>query len=112
MRKITLNPSIGSVDRFSKVGDFDYDWIVVKDGGTVQEFRGHKKIANSYSYTAEQLVAITDANHVLSQNDQPEMTPEEIEYLLFPFGREKKTGPEEIQALAGFRVEKTLRSLP
>jgi hypothetical protein len=108
MRKITLNPRIGN--QFTI--DFERDWIVVKyDDNNIQEFSGQKKVFNSYRYTAEQLKAIVEVNSVLEQNGQPVMTDEETEHLLYPFGKEIKVDTEDLQTLAGFRVEKTIISL-
>jgi len=33
---------------------------------------------------------------------------EEIEHLLYPFGKEQTVSTENLQALAGFKVEKTI----
>lgn len=105
MRKITLNPRIGN--QFTL--DFERDHIVVKyEDNTVQEYQGEKKVFNSHRYSAEQLKAIVEVNGVLEQNGQPIMTDEETEHLLYPFGKEIKMDPADLQALAGFRVEKTI----
>ena len=104
-RRITLNPRIGN--QFTL--DFDRDWIVVKyDDNNIQEFSGQKKVFNSYRHTAEQLKAIVEVNSVLAENGQPVMTDDETDYLLYPFGKETKVATEDLQALAGFRVEKTV----
>ena len=104
MRKITLNPTIGN--QFNV--DFDRDRIVVNYGDRIEEFQGQKKVFNSQRYTAEQLKAIVEVNSVLEQNGQPVMTDEEVEHLLYPFGKEIKMDPADLQHLAGFRVEKTI----
>jgi len=36
------------------------------------------------------------------------MTIEEVENLLFPFGKDRKIEAEDLQALAGFKVEKKI----
>lgn len=108
MRKITLNPRIGN--QFTL--DVERDWIVVKyPDNDIQEFSGQKKVFKSYRYTAEQLKAIVEVNSVLAENAQPVMTDDEIEHLLYPFGKESKIDPEDLQTLAGFKVEKTITML-
>ena len=104
MRKITLNPRIGNQSTL----DWNYDWIVVKEGTELKEFKGEKTNQWNYRYTAEQLKTISEVNSVLEQNTQPLMTEEEIENLLYPFGKETKIKTEDLQALAGFKVEKTI----
>ena len=103
-RRITLNPRIGNQSTI----DWNHDWIVVKDGDDIKEYQGERKIFNSFQHSAEQLRAIVEVNDVLRQHGQPEMTDEEIEHLLYPFGRETKLNTEDLQHLAGFRVEKTI----
>jgi hypothetical protein len=104
MRKITLNPRIGNQSTL----DWNYDWIVVKEGTELKEFKGEKTNQWNYRYTAEQLKTISEVNSVLEQNTQPPMTEEEIKHLLYPFGKEQKVATADLQALAGFRVEKTI----
>ena len=105
MRKITLNPRIGNQSTI----DFERDWIVVKyPDNSIQEYCGQKKVFNAYRYTAEQLKAIAEVDSVLAENGQPVMTEEEIEHLLYPFGKELENKLDDLQALAGFRVEKTI----
>ena len=103
-RRITLNPRIGNQSTF----DFNHDWIVVKEGDNIKEFKGERKVFNSHRYTAEQLKAVVEVNDVLRQNGQPEMNEEEVEHLLYPFGKETKLDTTDLQHLAGFRVEKTI----
>ena len=102
MRKITLNPRIGN----QLTLDWNYDWIVVKEGSELKEFKGEQTNQWNYRYTAEQLKTISEVNSVLEQNTQSLMTDEEIEHLLYPFGKETKIETEDLQALAGFKVEK------
>jgi hypothetical protein len=106
-RRITLNPRIGNQSTL----DWNYDWIVVKDGTEVKEFKGKRNNEWNYSYSAEQLKIISEVTSVLEQNNQPPMTEDEIEYLLYPFGREEKINTDDLQHLAGFRVEKTISSI-
>ena len=106
MRKITLNPRFGS-STLNYI-DFKNDWIIVKDGDKLEEFKGKLTIFKKSKYTIEQLQAIDQVNNVLENNNQPLMTDEEIEHLLYPFGKEQKVDTEDLQALAGFRVEKTI----
>jgi hypothetical protein len=107
MRKITLNPRFGLNTPLAYM-DFENTWIIVKDGDKVEEFKA-SRIRHPYkNYTAQQIEAICEVNDVLDKNNQPRMTEEEIEQLLYPFGRELKVDREDLQALAGFRVEKTI----
>jgi hypothetical protein len=106
-RRVTLNPRIG--DQFTM--DFNHDWIVVKDGDDIKEFKGDKTNQWKYRYTAEQLQTISEVNSVLEQNAQPLMTDEEIQILLYPFGKKIEEKIENLQALAGFRVEKTITAI-
>ena len=106
-RRITLNPRLG--DKFTM--DWNHNWIVVKEGTELKEFKGDKTNQWKYRYTAEQLQTISEVNSVLEQNAQPLMTDEEVEYLLYPFGKETKIGTEDLQQLAGFRVDKTITAI-
>jgi hypothetical protein len=87
--------------------DFENTWIIVKDNDKVEEFKA-RRIQYPYNFSAQQIKAIYEVNNVLEQNNQPVMTEEEIEHLLYPFGREQEVDAEDLQALAGFRVEKTI----
>ena len=44
MRKITLNPRIGNQSTL----DWNYDWIVVKEGTELKDFKGEK--TNQWTY--------------------------------------------------------------
>jgi len=106
-RRITLNPRLG--DKFTM--DWNHNWIVVKEGTELKEFKGDKTNQWKYRYTAEQLQTIAEVNSVLEQNAQLLMTDEEIQILLYPFGKEIEEKIENLQALAGFRVEKTITAI-
>lgn len=106
MRKITLNPRFGS--NGPNYIDFENTWIIIKDGDTVEELKATRTPPPYKNYSVEQIEAICDVNNVLKQNNRPLLTEEEIERLLYPFGRELKVDREDLQALAGFRVEKTI----
>ena len=106
MRRITLNPRFGS-NGLNYV-DFENTWIIVKDEDKVEEFKASRYQFQFSNYTVEQIKAIFEVNNVLKDNNQPLMTNEEIEHLLYPFGKEQKVATEDLQALAGFRVEKTI----
>jgi hypothetical protein len=106
MRKIALNPRFGS--NGPNYIDFENTWIIVKDGDTVEEFKASRIPKTYKNYTVEQINAICEVNNVLDQNNQPRMTDAEIDHLLYPFGKEQKVDTEDLQALAGFRVEKTI----
>jgi hypothetical protein len=101
-RRITLNPRIGNQSTL----DWNHNWIVVKEGTELKEFKGEKTNQWVYCYTAEQLKTISEVNSVLEQNSQSLMSDEEIEHLLYPFGKETKIEIADLQALAGFKVEK------
>lgn len=108
-RRITLNPSFGS-NKLNYV-DFENDWIIVKDGDHLQEFKAARYQPPYKNYSVQQIEAICKVNNVLEQNNQQLMTEEEIEYLLYPFGKEKPVDAVGLQALAGFRIEKTITSI-
>lgn len=104
MRKITLNPRIGNSSSF----DWKNDWIVIKENDQLKEFSAPRKDNPYRGYTREQLEVIQTANRVLEHNNQPAMSIEEVEHLLFPFGKDQKIDAEDLQALAGFKVEKKI----
>ena len=104
MRKISLNPRIGP--NGSSTIDFVNDWIVVKDNNGLQEFKADRFDFTFKNYSVQQIEAISKVNNVLDQNRQPRMTEEEIEHLLYPFGKEVKINTTDLQALAGFEVRK------
>lgn len=106
-RRITLNPRIGNQSTL----DWNYNWIVVKEGTELKEFKGEKTNQWIYRYTAEQIRTISEVNSVLEQNSQSLMSDEEIEHLLYPFGKETKIDTKDLQHLAGFRVEKTITAI-
>ena len=108
-RKITLNPRFGS-NNLNYV-DFENDYIIVKEGNDVKEFKGQRTIFHKSKYTIEQLRAIDQVNNVLERNNQPCLTDKEVEHLLYPFGKETKIATEDLQHLAGFRVEKTITAI-
>ena len=107
IRKISLNPRIGNQSTL----DWNNNWIVVKEGTELKEFKGEKSNQWNYRYTAEQVQTISEVNSVLEQNSQPLMTDKEIEHLLYPFGKETKIDTEDLQHLAGFRVAKTITAI-
>jgi len=104
MRKITLNPRVGDQTTF----DWNNDWIVIKEDDQLKEFSAPRKDNPYRGYTREQLEVIQTTNCVLEHNNQPAMTIEEVEHLLFPFGKAQKIDDEDLQALAGFKVEKKI----
>jgi len=110
MLKITLNPRIENTKGMS-LTSFDSDRIVVKDteSGQIAEWASSHKIPNHNSYTAEQRDQIFRVNALLEENLLRRMTEEEIEYLLYPFGKPEKVAPEEYQILAGFQVKKEIK---
>ena len=106
MLKISLNPRIDTVSLTS----FDSDRIVVKDteSGEVVEWSRAHKISIS-RYTAEQRDIIQRVNAIVEENLFRSMTEAEIDYLLYPLGKESTTDPESYQILAGFEVKKEIR---
>ena len=107
MRKITLNPRIGN----HSTVDFNNNWIVVKSEDQIHEFSAPRREDDYRGFTEEQRKVIRTVNYVLEHNKQPLMDNEEIEHLLYPFGKEVTPTTEELQALAGFRVEKTISKI-
>lgn len=104
MRKITLNPRIAGQTTF----DWNNDWIVIKEDSQLTEFSA-PRIDNPYrGYTKEQQEVIQTTNRVLEHNRQPIMTREEADHLIFPFGKDQKIDDGDLQALAGFKVEKKI----
>jgi hypothetical protein len=109
MLKISLNPRIDT--KGMSLTSFDSDRIVVKDteSGQVVEWQSAHKIPNHNQYTTDQRDQIYRVNTILEENLLRSMTEEEIEYLLYPFGKPEKVAPEEYQILAGFEVKKEIR---
>lgn len=104
MRKITLNPRIGNSTSF----DRSNNWIVIKENDQLKEFSAPRKDNEYPGYTAEQRETIQTVNRVLEHNDQPVMSIKEADHLIFPFGKDQKIKAEDLQALAGFKVEKKI----
>lgn len=86
--------------------------VIVKENGQVSLL--HKNVYKETpldKYTAAQRERIIKVNAVLEKNGMSSMTDEEIDYMLDPIGN--KLGgfgntPEELQFLAGFKVEKRI----
>ena len=108
MLKISLNPRI---DKGMSLTSFDTDLVVAKDtlSGQVVEWSSAHKIPNHNQYTAVQRDQIYRVNAIVEENLFRSMTEEEIEYLLYPFGKPEKVAPEEYQILAGFEVKKEIK---
>jgi len=104
MRKITLNPRIADSTSF----DWNNDWIVIKENDQLNEFSAPRKDNPYRGYTRQQQEVIQTVNHVLEHNNQPVVSIEEADRLLFPFGKDQEVNSEDIQALAGFKVEKKI----
>lgn len=97
VRKIALDP-----ETFTPVLK-----IMLNDNGNVIElFSGDAPI---YKYTAEEREQIIAINRALVDCDMPEMTEEEADWSV---GMHLKNIPEptteELERLAGYRVEKTI----
>ena len=109
MLKISLNPRIDI--KGMSLTSFDSDRVVVKDteSGQVVEWSSAHKIPNHNQYTTDQRDQIYRVNAILEENLLRSMTEEEIEYLLYPFGKPEKVEPCEYQILAGFEVKKEIR---
>jgi hypothetical protein len=109
MLKISLNPRLENTK--GTLSSFDSDRIVVKnsEGGEVVEWSMAHKIPNHNQYTTDQRDQIYRVNAILEENLLRSMTEEEIEYLLYPFGKPEKVEPCEYQILAGFEVKKEIK---
>lgn len=106
MRKITLNPRIG--DQYPTTVDWKNDWVVIKENDQIKEFSAPKKDDEYLEYTKEQQEVIRTVNRVLEHNDQPAMSVDEADFLIFPFGKDQKVEVKDLQTLAGFKVEKKI----
>lgn len=89
--------------------------VIKNEDGTKTVFKKVHEFDNGplSKYTAEQRMEIAKINHLLSENNQPEMTSEEMDWAIEgPFGhwnkRAKETTEEELQLLSGYRVEKRI----
>jgi len=104
MRKILFNPRYENID----IMDFDYDRILIKADNIIQEIsvkKDHNKDSMYRTYTAQELRKIDIVNSKLDYA----MSDEEIEYMLTNgLGRSEKVNPEDVAALAGYRVEKQI----
>lgn len=93
--------------------------VIKNEDGTKTVFKKVHEFDNGplSKYTAEQRMEITKINYLLKENNQPEMTPEEMDWAIEgPFGhwnkRASETTEEDLQALAGFKVEKSIKPFP
>jgi len=83
-----------------------------KDGKVSVLFREEMSRKPDSKYTPEQQAKINQVNQILSMNGDSPMTEEECDYMLDPNGykayMESKLAEEELQRLAGFKVEKKI----
>ena len=118
MRTITLNPKIGSpftsveltnAELAQLMKEAGENRIIIKtESGTFKDLSAPKDQFEKTYRDPKHLVTLFAVNSVLAANNEPLLTDEEAEVVLYPFGREQDAKPEEIQALAGFKVEKTV----
>lgn len=105
MRKIILNPRFENID----VLDFEYDRILIKTEDNQLQHISVKKDYEQDSlyrkYTSDELRKINIVNSKLDTS----MTEEEIEYMLTNgLGVSQKVNPDDVAALAGYRIEKKI----
>jgi hypothetical protein len=84
--------------------DIKFD-IKVKDGKTVTTLFSETLTDNSYSL--EQQLLIDKYNQLLIDKNMPALTDEESKYAvgLHPSQQPRETTPDELQILAGYKVE-------
>lgn len=111
MRKIRLHTTVNA-DTFAPIS-----MIVIKnEDGTKTVFKKEREFEpRMLKYTDEQIATIKSINLLLKENNQAEMTPEEMDWAADPGAYIKRTNEmteEELQALAGFKVEKIIKKFP
>jgi hypothetical protein len=86
------------------------------DGSIITLFSSTLELLPTPKYTKEQVEKINFCNTILANKGMNLLTNEEIEYMLDPSGMEKRLGElekemqdtENLQKLAGFKVEKKI----
>jgi len=104
MRKITLNPRIADSTSF----DWNNDWIVIKENDQLLEFSAPKRDNPYRKYTRQQQEVIQTVNHVLEHNNQPVVSIEEADRLLFPLVKIKKSILKIFKLLPALRLKRKL----
>lgn len=83
-----------------------------EDGKVSILFREEMSKQVDNKYTPEQQAKINQVNQLLGMNGEPPMTEEECDYMFDPQGAktymETDLDEEELQRLAGFKVEKKI----
>lgn len=87
-----------------------------EDGEIVELYSATLQSKSKSKYTKEEMEKIDMVNSVLNEKGMDELTEEEIEYLLDPADMKKRLeeieenmgNPENLQKLAGFRIEKKI----
>lgn len=105
MRKILFNPRFENIN----VIDFEFDRILIKTEDNQLQHISVKKdneLDRMYrDYTASDIRKIHIVNSKLDQS----MTKEEIEYMLTNgLGMAENVNPDDVAALAGYRIEKQI----
>jgi len=105
MRKILFNPRFENVN----VIDYEYDRILIKTEDNQLQHISVKKddeLDRMYrNYTSAELRKI----HIIDSKLDQSMTKEEIEYMLTNgLGKAEKVNPDDLAALAGYRIEKQI----
>jgi len=105
MRKILFNPRFENVN----VIDFEYDRILIKTEDNQLQHISVKKddeLDRMYrNYTSAELRKI----HIVDSKLDQSMSKEEIEYMLTNgLGKAEKVNPDDLAALAGYRIEKQI----
>jgi hypothetical protein len=103
MRKINLSSEVDTAS-FTSFNTC-YNTITINDNNKLTKLPRVKYTPDPYN--PAQRLRINQCNEILSTNNEPVLTKEEENYFLFPLGN-KKTSTEELQALAGFSVDKKI----
>lgn len=91
-------------------------YVVIKmrdeDGVVTELFKEDVTVDHNNKYTPEQQAKINQVNGLLSMNGEHPMTEEECDWMLDPNAykayMEEKLEDEQLQRLAGFKVEKKI----
>jgi hypothetical protein len=105
MRKILFNPRFENVN----VIDLEFDRILIKTEDNQLQHISVKKddeLDRMYrNYTSAELRKI----HIIDSKLDQSMSKEEIEYMLTNgLGKAEKVNPDDLAALAGYRIEKQI----
>lgn len=114
MRKIILKRAIDP-NSFKSIVEL----LEKHDDGSVKSLHRKEFKPVKEKYTKEEKEQIQICNSILKEENLPELTEEEIDYMLDPYGLKKRSKNldkqmddlENLQRLAGFKVEKKIISL-